>query len=69
MDNGQDIETLLTEIALGTKAKVLKANPRKPHSLLINNKTEKVVIDAVALTLSIEEKLFGIALASELKFE
>ena len=44
--------------------------PRKvSHFLLSNEKTEKVKINDVVLTSSIEEKVLGITLDSELKFE
>ena len=47
----------------------MKANPGKSHILLSNKKTEKVKINDVVLTSSVEEKLLGITLDSELKFE
>ena len=47
----------------------MKANPAKSHILLRNKKTEKVTIKDVLLTSSVEEKLLGITLDSELKFE
>ena len=47
----------------------MKANPGKSHFLLSNKKTEKVKINDVVLTSSVEEKLLGITLDSELKFE
>ena len=47
----------------------MKPNPRKSHILLNNKKTEKVKINNVVLTSSVEEKLLGINLDSELKFE
>ena len=47
----------------------MKANPGKPHILLSNKKTEKVKINDVVLTSTFEEKLLGITLDSELKFE
>ena len=47
----------------------MKANPGKSHILLSNKKTEKVTIKDVVLTSNIEEKLPGINLDSELKFE
>ena len=47
----------------------MKANPGKSHILLSNKKTEKVKIDDAVLTSSVEEKLLGITLDSELKFE
>ena len=47
----------------------MKANPGKSHILLSTKKTEKVKINDVALTSSVEEKLLGITLDSELKFE
>ena len=47
----------------------MKANPGNSHILLSNKKTEKVKINDVVLTSSVEEKLLGITLDSELKFE
>ena len=47
----------------------MKANPGKSHILLSNKKTEKVTINVVVLTSSVEEKLLGVTLDSELKFE
>ena len=47
----------------------MKANPGKPIILLNNKKTEKVKINNALLTSSVEEKLLGITLDSELKFE
>ena len=46
----------------------MKANPGNSHILLSNKKTEKVKIYDVELTSSVEEKLLGITLNSELKF-
>ena len=47
----------------------MKANPGRSDILLSNKKTEKVTINDVVLTSSAEEKLLGITLDSELKFE
>ena len=47
----------------------MEASPGKSHILLSNKKTEKVKINNVVLTSSVEEKLLGITLDSELKFE
>ena len=47
----------------------MKPNPGKSHILLSNKKTEKVKINNVVLTSNVEEKLLGITLDSELKFE
>ena len=47
----------------------MKPNPEKSHILLSNKKTEKVKINNVVLTSNVEEKLLGITLDSELKFE
>ena len=47
----------------------MKANSGKSHILLSDKKTEKVMINDVVLTSSVEEKLLGITLDSELKFE
>ena len=47
----------------------MKAIPGNSHILLSNKKTEKVKIKDVVLTSSVEEKLLGITLDSELKFE
>ena len=47
----------------------MKANPGKSHIWLNNKKTEKVKINDIVLNSSVEEKLLGITLDSELKFE
>ena len=47
----------------------MKANAGKSHILLSNKKIEKVTINDVVLISSVEEKLIGITLDSELKFE
>ena len=47
----------------------MKANPGKSNILLSNKKTEKVKINDVVLNSSVEEKLLGITLDSELKYE
>ena len=47
----------------------MKASPGKSHILLSNKKKEKVKINNVVLTSSVEEKLLGIILDSEFKFE
>ena len=47
----------------------MKANPGKSYILLSNKKTENVKINDVPITSSAEEKLLGITLDSELKFE
>ena len=47
----------------------MKPNPGKSHIMLSNKKTEKVKINDVVLNSSVEEKLLGITLDSELKFE
>ena len=47
----------------------MKANPEKSHILLSNNETWKLTIKDVVLTSSVEEKLLGITLDSELKSE
>ena len=47
----------------------MKANPGKSHILLSNKNTEKATINDVVLTSSVEAKLLGITLDSELKFE
>ena len=47
----------------------MKANPRESHIFLSNKKTEKVTINDVILTSIVEEKLTGIILNSDPKFE
>ena len=47
----------------------MKADPRKTYILLSNDETEMVTISDIVLTSSIAEKLLGITLNSELKFE
>ena len=47
----------------------MKANPGKVHIFPSNMKTDKVRINDLVLTSNVEEKLLGITLDSELKFE
>ena len=47
----------------------MKAKPGKSHILLSNKKTEKVKINNVVLTSSVEVKLLGITLDSDIKFK
>ena len=47
----------------------LKANSGKSHILLSTNKLEIVSIDRIPLAASSHEKLLGVTIASELKFE
>ena len=47
----------------------LKANPGKSHILLGTNKLEIVSIDGIPLAASSHEKLLGVTIDSELKFE
>ena len=47
----------------------LKANPGKSHTLLDTNKLEIVSIDGIPLAASSHEKLLGVTIDSELKFE
>ena len=47
----------------------MKANPGKSHIFLSTKKTEKLMINDVVLTSSVEERLLGITLNSERKFE
>ena len=47
----------------------MKANPGKSHIFLSTKKTEKLTINDVVLTSSVEERLLGITLNSERKFE
>ena len=47
----------------------MKANPGKSHILLSNKKTEKVTINDIVLTSSVDKELLGFTFDSELKFE
>ena len=47
----------------------LKTNPGKSHILLSTNKPEIVSIDGIPLAASSHEKLLGVTIDSELKFE
>ena len=47
----------------------MKADHGKSHIFLFKKKTEKMTIDNVVKTSCVEEKLLGITLDSELKFE
>ena len=47
----------------------MKSNSGKSHILLSDKKTEKVTVNDVVLTSSVEEKLLGFTPDSKLKFE
>ena len=47
----------------------MKTNPEKKNVLLISNMQWVVPFDDLQITLSLSEKLLGIAFDSELKFE
>ena len=51
------------------KTNRLKANPAKSHILLSTNKLEIISIDGIPLAASSHEKLLGVTIDSELKFE
>ena len=73
---GENVRTAILELQLLAfrlfkwfESNHMKANPGKSHILLSNKKKEKVKINNVVLTSSVEEKLLGIILDSEFKFE
>ena len=73
---GENIWTVISELQTLTfrlfkcfENKHMKASTEKSFILLNNKKTEKLKINDVALISSVEKKLLGVTLNSELKFE
>ena len=64
-----DIPVSATKLFRWFKNNHLKANPGKSHILLSTNKLEIVSIDGIPLAASSHEKLLGVTIDSELKFE
>ena len=63
------IQASATNLFRWFKNNNLKANPGKSHILLSTNKPEIVSIDEISLAASFHEKLLGVTIDSELKFE
>ena len=64
-----EIQASATNLFRWFKNNNLKANPGKSHILLSTNKPEIVSIDEISLAASFHEKLLGVTIDSELKFE
>ena len=71
-----DIPSLLLEVQASAtklfhwfKNNHLKANPGKSHILLSSKKPEIVSVDGISIAASSHEKLLGVIIDSELKFE
>ena len=64
-----ELQASATKLFLWFKNNHLKANPGKSHILLSTNKLEIVSIDGIPLAASSHEKLLGVTIDSELKFE
>ena len=64
-----ELQASATKLFLRFKNNHLKANPRKSHILLSSKKPEIVSVDGISIAASSHEKLLGVIIDSELKFE
>ena len=63
------LQASATKLFLWFKNNHLKANPGKSHILLSSKKPEIVSVDGISIAASSHEKLLGVIIYSELKFE
>ena len=66
---GSELQASATKLFFWFKNNHLKANPRKSYILLSSKKPEFVLADGISLTANSHEKLLGVIIDSELKFE
>ena len=64
-----ELQASATKLFRWFKNNHLKANPGKSHILLSSKKPEIVCVDGISLAASSHEKLLGVIIDSELKFE
>ena len=64
-----ELHASATKLFLWFKNNHLKANPVKSHILLSSKKPEIVSVDGISIAASSHEKLLGVIIDSELKFE
>ena len=64
-----ELQASATKLFLWFKNNHLKANPGKSHILLSSKKPEIVSVDGISIAASSHEKLLGVIIDSELKFE
>ena len=64
-----ELQVSATKLFLWFKNNHLKANPGKSHILLSSKKPEIVSVDGISIAASSHEKLLGVTIDSELKFE
>ena len=64
-----ELQASPTKLFRWFKNKHLKANPRKSHILLSSKKPQIVSVDGISLAASSHEKLLGVIIDSELKFD
>ena len=64
-----ELQASATKLFLWFKNNHLKANPGKSHILLSSKKPEVVSVDGISVAASFHEKLLGVVIDSELKFE
>ena len=64
-----EVQASATKLFRWFKNNNLKVNVGKSHILLSNNKLEIVSIDGIPLAANSHEKLLGVIIDSELKFE
>ena len=64
-----EVQASATKLFHWFKNNHLKANPGKSHILLSSKKPEIVSVDGISIAASSHEKLLGVIIDSELKFE
>ena len=64
-----EVQASATKLFRWFKNNHLKANPGKSHILLSSKKPEIVSVDGISIAASSHEKLLGVIIDSELKFE
>ena len=64
-----ELQASATKLFRWFKNNHLKANPGKSHILLSSKKPEIVSVDGISIAASSHEKLLGVIIDSELKFE
>ena len=64
-----ELQASATKLFLWFKNNHLKANPGKSHILLSSKKPEIISVDGISIAASSHEKLLGVIIDSELKFE
>ena len=64
-----ELQSIVFKLFKWFESNHMKGSPGKPYILVNNKNTENVAINDVVLTSNVEEKLLGITIDSEVKFE